>query len=121
MSAKQRLRVHSGPQQTQQITGRAFRISFHLDWQIDDGIYNRPIMAHTQILVQRWRPRTMISALCCRQTFCLWYRLPVQARLQGFGVKIAHFSPLYYIAIPRRDLSTKKTKPNTENEPESLR
>ena len=36
----------------------------------------------------------------------------VQARLQGFGVKIANFSPLYCIAIPRRDLSTKKTKPN---------
>ena len=75
MSAKQRLRVHSGPQQTQQITGRAFRISFHLDWQIDDGIYNRPIIAHTRILVQRWRPRTMISALFRRRTFHLWYRL----------------------------------------------
>ena len=75
MSAKQRLRVHSGPQRTQQITGRAFRISFHLDWQIDDGIYNRPIIAHTRILVQRWRPRTMISALFRRQTFHLWYRL----------------------------------------------
>ena len=75
MSAKQHLRVHSGPQRTQQITGRAFRISFHLDWQIDDGIYNRPIIAHTRILVQRWRPRTMISALFRRRTFHLWYRL----------------------------------------------
>ena len=28
------------PQQTQQITGRAFQMSFHLNWQIDDGILN---------------------------------------------------------------------------------
>ena len=36
----------------------------------------------------------------------------VQARLQGFWVKIAIFSPLYCIAIRKRYLSTKKTKPN---------
>ena len=35
---------------TQRITGRAFRISFHLVWQIDIG------MACTQILVPRWGP-----------------------------------------------------------------
>ena len=67
MSAKQRLRVHSGPQRTQQITGRAFRISFHLDWQ--------STMAFITDLVQRWRPRTMISALFRRRTFHLCYRL----------------------------------------------
>ena len=93
MSAKQHLRVHSGPQRTQQITGRAFRISFHLDWQIDDGIYNRPIIAHTRILVQRWRPRTMISALFRRQTFCLWYRLET-SRLWGQNCKF--FTTLLY-------------------------
>ena len=27
----------------------AFRISFHPDWQIDNGFFNRPIMARTQI------------------------------------------------------------------------
>ena len=31
-------------------------------WQIDNGSFNRPIMARTQILVHRWRPRTGISA-----------------------------------------------------------
>ena len=30
---------------------RLFRLSFHLDWQIDNGIFNRPIMTSTQILV----------------------------------------------------------------------
>ena len=40
--------------------------------------------------------------------------------LRGFSVKIAKFSLLYYLAISRRDLSTKKTKPNIEKWPESL-
>ena len=43
-----------GPQRTQLITGRAFRISFYLVWQINNGIFNRPIMMQTQILVNRW-------------------------------------------------------------------
>ena len=30
----------------------AFRISFHPDWQIDNGFFNRPIMARTQIPIQ---------------------------------------------------------------------
>ena len=42
-----------GPQQTQRITGNALRISFHPDWQINNGFFNRPIRARTQILVQR--------------------------------------------------------------------
>ena len=32
----------------------------------------------------------------------------------GFTVKIANFSQLHCLAIPRRDLNTKKTKPNIE-------
>ena len=40
-----------------------FIISFHSDWQINNGFFNRPIMGHTQILVQRWWPRTRISAI----------------------------------------------------------
>ena len=41
--------------------------------------------------------------------------------LRGLRFKIANFSPLHCLAIPRRDLSTKKTKPNREKWPESLR
>ena len=41
------------PQRTQRITGSAFRVSFHLDWQIDNGIFNRPILTSTQILVHK--------------------------------------------------------------------
>ena len=41
----------------------AFRISFQPDWQIDNDFFNRPIMASTQILIHRRRPRTRISAL----------------------------------------------------------
>ena len=39
-----------GTQRTQQITGRTLRISFHPDWQIDNGFFNRPVMTRTQIL-----------------------------------------------------------------------
>ena len=35
-----------GLQRTQRITGSAFRISFHLDCQIDDGFLNRPIYSN---------------------------------------------------------------------------
>ena len=31
-----------------------FRISFHPDWQIENGIFNRPIIGLTQILVHGW-------------------------------------------------------------------
>ena len=41
----------------------AFRISFHSDWPINSVFFNKPIIAHTQILVHRWRPRTRISVL----------------------------------------------------------
>ena len=34
--------------------------------------------------------------------------------------KVAKFPLLYYLAIPRRDLRTKKTKPKIEKLPESL-
>ena len=40
--------------------------------------------------------------------------------LRSFRVKIANFSRLHCLAIPKRDLSTKKTKPNIEKWPESL-
>ena len=36
------------PQRTQRTTGSAFRISFNLDWLMNNDIFNRPIMAHTQ-------------------------------------------------------------------------
>ena len=32
------------PQRTQRITGSAFRISFNLDWLMDNDIFNRVIM-----------------------------------------------------------------------------
>ena len=41
-------------------------------------------------------------------------------RLQGFKVKNANFSRLHCLANPRRDLSTKKTKPNIEKRQENL-
>ena len=40
--------------------------------------------------------------------------------LRGFRVKTANFSRLHCLAIPRRELSEKKTKPNIEKWPESL-
>ena len=40
--------------------------------------------------------------------------------LRGFRVKTANLSRPHYLAIPRGDLNTKKTKPNIEKWPESL-
>ena len=40
--------------------------------------------------------------------------------LQGFRAKIANFIWLHCLAILRRDLKTKKTKPNIEKWPESI-
>ena len=47
----------------QWITRNAFRISLQPDWQIDNIVFNRPIIARTQMLVHSMRPRTGISAL----------------------------------------------------------
>ena len=44
----------------------------------------------------------------------------IQARLRGFGVKIANFSSFFCSSIPIRDLDTKETTPNIEIWPESL-
>ena len=52
-----------GSLRTQRIIENAFRVSFQPDWQINNGFFNRPIMARIQILVHRWRPKTRISAL----------------------------------------------------------
>ena len=49
----------------------------------------------------------------------IWY-VKILTWLRGFRVKIANFSRLHCLASPRRDLSTKKTKPNKEKSPESL-
>ena len=35
---------------------KSVQISFHLDWLIDRVLFNRPIMARTQILVHRLGP-----------------------------------------------------------------
>ena len=43
-----------GPQRIQRFTGNALRISFHSNWQINNGFFNRPITARTQILVLSW-------------------------------------------------------------------
>ena len=42
--------------------------------------------------------------------------IKILTSLRGFRVKIANFSRLRCLAIPKRDLSTKKTKPNIEND-----
>ena len=47
-----------------------FQIFPQPDWQIKNhGIFKRPIMVHTQILVHTWKPRTRISLLFHRWTF----------------------------------------------------
>ena len=52
------------PRRTQRITGNAFEFSFNLIGKLTMAfVFIRPIMARTQILVHRWGPRTVISAL----------------------------------------------------------
>ena len=47
-----------------------FQIFPQPDWQIKNhGIFNRPVMLHTQILLHRWKHRTRISLLFHRCTF----------------------------------------------------
>ena len=46
--------------------------SLQSDWKIDNGFFNRSIMARTQILVHRWGPRTRILALFRRRTCRKW-------------------------------------------------
>ena len=43
-----------GPQRNKRFAGSAFPISFQPDWQVYNGIFKRPIMARTQILVHKW-------------------------------------------------------------------
>ena len=50
----------------------------------------------------------------------IWY-INIQAWLHSFRVKIAKFSSLFCPSIPKRDFDTKKTTPNIEVWPESLR
>ena len=66
----------AGPQRTQRITGSACQISFHPDWQIDNGFFRKPIMTHTQILVHKWRPKAVSHTDLTRDDFRLWRRLP---------------------------------------------
>ena len=42
--------------------------------------------------------------------------IKIVTSLRGFRVKIANLSRLRCLAIPKRNLSTKKTKPNIEND-----
>ena len=46
------------PNGLSEFTRNAFRISFHPDWPIDNGLFNKP----------RWGPRTRIWVLFLRRT-----------------------------------------------------
>ena len=67
---------------TQQITGRAFRISFHLVRQIDIG------MACTQILVHRWGPEQGFRRCFAEELDQQLVSSAVQAMFQEVYVKI---------------------------------
>ena len=60
---------------------------------------------------------TPVGSIICERSFSAVRRV---TWLQGFRVKIANFSRLHCIVILRRDLNTKKTKPNMEKWPESV-
>ena len=62
--------------------------------------------------VTDWRERLCLIAQ-------VWY-IKLLTRLRGLRDIIANFSQIQCFVIPRRDLSTKKTKLNIEKWPESL-
>ena len=46
------------PNGLNEITRSEFRIFFHADWKIDNGIFNKPIITRAQIRVHWWRAQT---------------------------------------------------------------
>ena len=77
------------PPRTHRITGSAFQISFRLDWQIDNGFFKRPIMARTQILVHKWRPRAVSQTELTRVEFRLWCRLTMDKVLSEIELRFS--------------------------------
>ena len=70
------------PTDSQLLTRNAFQISFQPDWQINNGLFNTPIMARTQILVHRLEAqnkdfRAVSRTDLTRVQFRLWRRLSV--------------------------------------------
>ena len=49
-------------------SGNASQIFLQLGFLINNGIFNKPIITHTQILVHRWGPRIRVLALFHRCT-----------------------------------------------------
>ena len=47
-----------------------FWVSFHPEWRIDNGLFNRPIMVRTQILVHGWGPKQGFR--CCFKDVTNW-------------------------------------------------
>ena len=53
-----------GPNRLNELLGvHNFRIFPHLDWQTDNGIFNRPVMECSQVLLHRWGPEQGFQ--CC--------------------------------------------------------
>ena len=53
---KQRRYRCSGPSTDSTNYRSCGQISFQPDWQINDGVFNKPIMVSIQIMVHRWGP-----------------------------------------------------------------
>ena len=71
LSAKQCIDPCSVSQWTQWNSGSVFGISLQPDWQIYNGIFNRPVMAHTLILVHSGGPITRILTPAHRWTVAM--------------------------------------------------
>ena len=63
-----------GLQQTQQISRSTFHISFHLDWQIDIGIFNRLLKHGGTLVGARNKDFGAVSQMnLTRVWFCLYF------------------------------------------------
>ena len=64
-----------------------------------NGFFKRPIMAHSQIGVHRWGPRTIILALFCRRTYNQKFQSVVQAMLICHYMCIFHNDLIHQLYI----------------------
>ena len=66
------------------------------------------------VYVIRWAGRADLRPLKESTIIAHVRNIKILTYSEAFGAKLPFFSRLYCLVIPRRDLNTKKTKPNIE-------
>ena len=98
-SGKQRQYPRSGSQQTQQITGREFWISFHLDWQISS--HARPLYTRaTSIIPSRHLSLpTFVNFCTSNQNHVIDYRIKESLNFSSLTTRSLFPAPILFRAL----------------------